>query len=76
MFMQQRHEAVSETVEILKGMQRQNENRFELIACNFETVLDSIERLAAASVPFRQVYGCFASGNANTHTAAPPGRGT
>jgi hypothetical protein len=64
------------TNEILTGMQRQNEERFELIARNLETVLDSIERLATASVPFRQVYGSFASGNANTHTAAPPGRGT
>ena len=43
--MQQRHQALAETVEVLAGMQRQNENRFELIARNFETVLDSIKRL-------------------------------
>ena len=53
---QDRHEALAETVELLMGMQRESERlfqennranrqQFELIRGNFEVVLDSIKRL-------------------------------
>ena len=41
----ERHEALSQTVEILAGMQRENEKRFDQVTHNFEIVLDSIKRL-------------------------------
>ena len=41
----ERHEALSQTVEILAGMQRNNEKRFDQVTHNFEIVLDSIKRL-------------------------------
>jgi len=43
--LEERHEALSQTVEILMGMQRENEKRFAEITRNFEIVLDSIKRL-------------------------------
>ena len=41
----ERLQALTETVEILTGMQRENEKRFGQITHNFEIVLDSIKRL-------------------------------
>jgi archaellum component FlaC len=41
----ERHEALTQSVELLHAMQRDNERRFEQVAHNFETVLDSIKRL-------------------------------
>jgi hypothetical protein len=41
----ERHEALSQTVEILATMQRENEKRFGAVTHNFEIVLDSIKRL-------------------------------
>jgi hypothetical protein len=41
----ERLQALTETVEILAGMQRENEKRFGQITHNFEIVLDSIKRL-------------------------------
>ena len=40
-----RHEALAQTVEIIAGMQRENEGRFGQVTRNFEIVLDSIKRL-------------------------------
>ena len=40
-----RHEALAQTVEIIAGMQRENESRFAQVTRNFEVVLDSIKRL-------------------------------
>jgi hypothetical protein len=40
-----RHEALAQTVEIIAGMQRENESRFGQVTRNFEIVLDSIKRL-------------------------------
>jgi hypothetical protein len=47
----ERHEAMAQSMEVLQGMQMDNERRFETITHNFEVVLDSIkslERIAAA----------------------------
>lgn len=47
----QRHEALTQTVELLAAMQRDNEARFAQIGRNFESVHDSIkglENIAAA----------------------------
>ena len=41
----ERLQALTETVQILAGMQRENEKRFDQITHNFEIVLDSIKRL-------------------------------
>lgn len=41
----ERLEALTQTVEIIAGMQRENEKRFDQITRNFETVLDSLKRL-------------------------------
>jgi len=41
----QRLEALAQTVEILAGMQRENERRFEQVTHTFEVALDSIKRL-------------------------------
>ena len=46
-----RHGAMARTVDILAGMQRENEKRFSQVTHNFEIELDSIrslERTAAA----------------------------
>ncbi|HEY1183182.1 MAG TPA: hypothetical protein VGE89_03290 [Bryobacteraceae bacterium] len=43
--MDERLEALAQTVEILAGMQRENEKRFDQVTHNFEIVLDSIKRL-------------------------------
>jgi hypothetical protein len=40
-----RHEALAQTVEIIAGMQRENEGRFGQVTRNFEIVLESIKRL-------------------------------
>jgi hypothetical protein len=40
----QRLEAWTQTMEILAGMQRENEKRFDQVTHNFEGVLDSIKR--------------------------------
>jgi hypothetical protein len=40
-----RHEALAQTVEIIAGMQCENESRFAQVTRNFEVVLDSIKRL-------------------------------
>ncbi len=52
MCIDERLEALTQTVEIIAAMQRDNEGRFEQITANFsqvtrnfETVLDSIKRL-------------------------------
>jgi hypothetical protein len=45
MDMDERLEALAQTVEILAGMQRENEKRFDQVTHNFEIVLDSIKRL-------------------------------
>ena len=47
----ERHEAMAQSMEVLQGMQMDNERRFETITHNFEVVLDSLkslERTAAA----------------------------
>jgi len=41
----ERHEALTQSVELLHAMQNSNEKRFEQITRNFEIVLDSIKRL-------------------------------
>jgi hypothetical protein len=41
----ERHEALSQTVDIIAGMQRNNEKRFDQVTRNFEIVLDSIKHL-------------------------------
>ena len=41
----ERLEALTQTVEIIAGMQRENEKRFDQVTRNFETVLDSLKRL-------------------------------
>ena len=41
----ERHEALTQSVELLHAMQSANERRFEQITHNFEIVLDSIKRL-------------------------------
>ena len=41
----ERHEALAQTVEVIAGMQRQNEQRFATVTRNFEVVLDSLRRL-------------------------------
>jgi uncharacterized coiled-coil protein SlyX len=41
----ERHEALSQTVKALAGMQRENEKRFDQVTRNSEIVLDSIKRL-------------------------------
>jgi hypothetical protein len=41
----ERLQALAQTVEILAGMQRENEERFGQVTRNFEIVLDSIKRL-------------------------------
>jgi hypothetical protein len=40
----ERLQALTETLKILAGMQRENEKRFDQITHNFEMVLDSIKR--------------------------------
>jgi hypothetical protein len=41
----ERHEALSQTVELIANVQRENEQRFATVTRNFEVVLDSIKRL-------------------------------
>jgi hypothetical protein len=41
----ERHEALSQTVEIIAGMQRDSQKRFDQVTHNFEIVLDSIKHL-------------------------------
>jgi hypothetical protein len=45
MTIDERLEALTQTVEIIAGMQRENEQRFAQTTHNFELVLDSIKRL-------------------------------
>jgi hypothetical protein len=45
MSIDERLEALTQTVEIIAAMQRDNEARFVQVTRNFETVLDSIKRL-------------------------------
>jgi len=45
MDMDERLEALAQTVEILAGMQRENEKRFDQVTHNSQIVLDSIKRL-------------------------------
>ena len=45
-----RHEALAQTVELIVGMQRENEQRFAVVTRNFEVVLDSIKRLERIAV--------------------------
>ena len=56
-----RHEALAQTVELIVGMQRdneqrfrENEQRFSLVTRNFEVVLDSIKRLERIAVAHEQ----------------------
>ena len=46
----ERLQALTETVEILASMQRENEKRFEKITRRFEIALDSIKRLENIAV--------------------------
>jgi hypothetical protein len=41
----ERLEAPAQTMELLAGMQRENDRRFDQVTHNFEVVLDSIKRL-------------------------------
>lgn len=41
----ERHEAMAQSMEVLQGMQMDNERRFGTITHNFEVVLDSIKSL-------------------------------
>ena len=41
----ERLEALAQTMATLAGMQRENEKRFDQVTRNFEIVLDSIKRL-------------------------------
>lgn len=61
----ERHEALSQTVELIAGMQRENEQRFReneqrfretfaTVTRNFEVVLDSIKRLENIAVAHEQ----------------------
>ena len=54
----ERHEALTQTVELIAAMQRDNEirtdKRFDQVARNFETVLDSIKRLENIAVAHEQ----------------------
>jgi hypothetical protein len=45
MSIDERLEALTQTVEIIAAVQRDNETRFVQVTRNFETVLDSIKRL-------------------------------
>jgi len=45
MSIDERLEALTQTVEIIAAMQRDNEARFVQVTRSFETVLDSIKRL-------------------------------
>jgi hypothetical protein len=54
MTIDERLEALTQTVEILAGMQRENEKRFDLITRNFEIVLDSIKRLETIAAAHEQ----------------------
>ena len=46
----ERLQTLTETVEILAGMQRENEKRFGEIAHTFETIHDSLVRLERIAV--------------------------
>jgi uncharacterized protein YdcH (DUF465 family) len=46
----ERHEALTQTVELIAAMQRDNEERFTQIGHNFEAVHDSIKRLENIAV--------------------------
>lgn len=50
----QRLEALAQTVEILAGMQRENDRRFNQVTSNFEIVLDSIKRLENIAMAHEQ----------------------
>jgi hypothetical protein len=54
----ERHEALTQSVELLQIMQRDNEERWEkrfgLITHNFEIVLDSIKRLESIAAAHEQ----------------------
>jgi hypothetical protein len=50
----ERHEALSQTVELIAGMQRENEQRFAVVTRNFEVVLDSLKRLENIAVAHEQ----------------------
>jgi hypothetical protein len=41
----ERQEAMAQSMEVLQGMQMDNERRFETITHNFEVVLDSLKSL-------------------------------
>jgi hypothetical protein len=51
---QQRHEALAQTVELLAAMQRENEKRFDQITRNFEIVHDSIKGLETVALAHEQ----------------------
>jgi hypothetical protein len=50
MTIDERLEALTQTVEIVAGMQRENEKRFDRTTANFEIVLDSIKRIEKIAV--------------------------
>jgi hypothetical protein len=50
MTLDERLEALTQSLEILNGLQHANEERFSQITHNFEIVLDSIKRLERIAV--------------------------
>jgi hypothetical protein len=54
MSIDERLEALTQTVEIIAAMQRDNEARFVQVTRNFETVLDSIKRLESIAAAHEQ----------------------
>jgi hypothetical protein len=50
----ERLEALTQTVELIAAMQRDNDVRFAQVTRNFETVLDSIKRLENIAVAHEQ----------------------
>ena len=50
----ERLDSLAQTMEILAGMQRENEKRFDQVTHNFEIVLDSIKRLENVAVAHEQ----------------------
>lgn len=50
MTIDERLEALTQSVELLASLHRDNERRFDQVARNFEVVLDSIKRLENIAV--------------------------
>jgi hypothetical protein len=54
MNIEERLEALTQTVELISAMQRDNEKRFTQIAAMFESALDSIKRLESIALAHEQ----------------------